>query len=158
MNLRSMAWLALLALLRPACGRRAEAMPNRSAPTAEAPPAPRTYTVQPGDGWFKIASDNQVTMPALLAANDATVATAIHPGQTLHLPSTDSANALTAVPSVTSVARPPPPPPVFAGEGASFEGAGGGTVSATAPCRAPRAAGPVLTTAGSRAATERWRR
>jgi len=124
MHLRSSAWVGLLAALAllPGCGRRAEAMPNRSAPTAEAPPAPRSYTVQPGDGWFKIASDNQVTLPALLAVNDATTATAIHPGQTLRLPSTDTASAVAVVPSTR---RPPTP---VAGGGAGFEGAGGGTL------------------------------
>lgn len=123
MNERSMAWMGLLALLLPACGRRAEAMPNRSAPTTEPAPAARTYTVLPGDGWFKIATDNQVSMPALLAANDATTATAIHPGQTLRLPSADSATAVPFVPST-----PRPAAPTVAGGGVGFEGAGGGTV------------------------------
>jgi LysM repeat protein len=53
----------------------------------QAPAAPKTYVVQPGDGLKAIADGNGVTLGALLGANgfaDSTVT--IYPGQVLRLP------------------------------------------------------------------------
>ncbi|OUP01851.1 hypothetical protein B5F36_11690 [Anaerofilum sp. An201] len=49
----------------------------------------RTYTVQPGDSWYRIAAQqlgSESRVQELLAANGATVATVIHPGQIIRLP------------------------------------------------------------------------
>ena len=48
-----------------------------------------TYTVQPGDSWYRIAArqlGSESRVQELLAANGATVATVIHPGQVIRLP------------------------------------------------------------------------
>jgi len=45
-----------------------------------------TYSVISGDSWSRIASQQKVSMTALMNANGATTATVIHPGQTLCLP------------------------------------------------------------------------
>lgn len=94
------------------CGRRAEAKQNPVPVTATtpAPAPPRTYVVEARDGWMKIASDNRVPMADLLAANDATVQTALHPGQTLVLPDgTRPTSRSTATPARVSTATPPAP-------------------------------------------------
>ena len=44
------------------------------------------YTVVAGDGWSIIARKLGVTMKAVLAANDATTATVIHPGRSICIP------------------------------------------------------------------------
>ena len=55
------------------------------APEPPRPPAggPQTYIVQPGDGWYRVASACQRPIGDVLAANDATIDTMIHPGQEL---------------------------------------------------------------------------
>jgi hypothetical protein len=45
-----------------------------------------TYSVVSGDSWSRIATRSKVSMTALLNANAANTATAIHPGQTVCLP------------------------------------------------------------------------
>ncbi len=57
-----------------------------------------TYKVVSGDSWYAIASRLKVNVLALLGANQATVATVIHPGDVLCLP----AGAGTTVPGTTS--------------------------------------------------------
>ena len=59
-----------------------------SAPDPQPQPG-RTYTVQPGDSWYRIAArqlGSESRVQELLAANGATVATVIHPGQVIRLP------------------------------------------------------------------------
>lgn len=57
-----------------------------------------TYKVVRGDSWYAIASRLKVNVLALLGANQATVATVIHPGDVLCLP----AGASTTTPATTS--------------------------------------------------------
>jgi LysM repeat protein len=45
-----------------------------------------TYTVVAGDGWVAIARELGVHVDDLLAANAATKATMIHPGDVLNVP------------------------------------------------------------------------
>jgi murein DD-endopeptidase MepM/ murein hydrolase activator NlpD len=66
-----------------------------------------TYTVVRNDSWSKIASTLKVSMSALLAANNATAATWLYPGDVLCLPSgavstSSSAPATTVAPTTTS--------------------------------------------------------
>lgn len=66
-----------------------------------------TYTVVRNDGWSKIASKLGVSMSALLAANNATTASWLYPGDVLCLPTgavstSSSAPASTAVTTTTS--------------------------------------------------------
>ena len=59
-----------------------------SAPDPQPQPG-RTYTVQPGDSWYRIAArqlGSESRVQELLAANGATAATVIHPGQVIRLP------------------------------------------------------------------------
>jgi hypothetical protein len=75
-------------------------------PTAEGAPAAiactgATYTVKSGDSWSRIASQHGVTMAALLAANNATTATVIHPGQIVCLPVGATNTTTTAAPTTT---------------------------------------------------------
>ena len=44
------------------------------------------YKVQPGDAWWKIARDHQVSTRALLEANGADLSTPLSAGQNIHLP------------------------------------------------------------------------
>jgi LysM repeat protein len=77
----------------------------------QTPEPPRTYRVVAGDGWYAIASKNGVSVDALLAANHATVDTAIHPDDVVLLPSGSAAPA----PQPTYVAaRPAYTVPVYA--------------------------------------------
>jgi LysM repeat protein len=67
-----------------------------------------TYTVVSGDGWSTIASRAQITMKALLAANNATVKTVLLVGKSICLP----AGAATPAPPTTrppSTTQPRPP-------------------------------------------------
>ena len=63
-----------------------------------------TYTVVSGDSWYAIAARLKVNVLALLAANSATVATVIHPGNVLCLPA--GAATTTTKPAVTTTAAP----------------------------------------------------
>ncbi len=75
------------------------------APAPSAPVAPATYTVKPGDNLAGIARRNGMPLADLLAANDLTVTSVIHPGDTLSVPgSTAAAPATTAAP-VASTSR-----------------------------------------------------
>lgn len=59
-----------------------------SAPDPQPQPG-RTYTVQPGDSWYRIAArqlGSESRVQELLAANGATTSTVIHPGQIIRLP------------------------------------------------------------------------
>ncbi len=49
-----------------------------------------TYTVQPGDGFYRIAQVNGVSVTALLAANGLTMNSLIHPNQSLIIPGSTS--------------------------------------------------------------------
>ncbi|MDO8389135.1 MAG: LysM peptidoglycan-binding domain-containing protein [Actinomycetota bacterium] len=66
-----------------------------------------TYTVASGDGWIRISTQARVTVKALLAANKATKATVIRPGQVICLPpdaSTPATVATTTTPPAKSSA------------------------------------------------------
>jgi LysM repeat protein len=65
-----------------------------------------TYTVVRGDSWYAIAARLKVNVLALLAANSATVATMIHPGNVLCLP----AGAVTTVATTTTAPATTTPP------------------------------------------------
>ena len=70
-----------------------------------------TYTVVRNDGWSKIAAKLGVSMSALLAANNATTASWLYPGDVLCLPTgamstSSSAPASTAVTTTTSASTP----------------------------------------------------
>ena len=70
--------------------------PPISVPVADPAPVampPAGYVVQPGDGWFAIASASGVDLSELLALNGATPSTVIHPGDVLRLPGSASRNA-----------------------------------------------------------------
>ena len=54
---------------------------------AAASTASATYTVAAGDSWFAIAQAAAVTTQSLLAANEATLSSGLHPGDVLCLPS-----------------------------------------------------------------------
>jgi hypothetical protein len=62
--------------------------PAPSAPVSQTKPSPARHfcVVQPGDGWWHIAQTLDVSMDGLLAANGATTATPLNPGQLLVLP------------------------------------------------------------------------
>ncbi len=62
--------------------------PTEAPPPAEAPAPARTYVVESGDTFRGIAAQFEVTVEALLAANDMTPADgdAIYPGQELIIP------------------------------------------------------------------------
>ena len=73
-------------------------------PTAEGAPTVAvctgaTYTVKSGDSWSRIASLHKVTLAALLAANNATASTVIHPGQVVCLPAGATTSTTTTVPA-----------------------------------------------------------
>ena len=79
--------------------------PSASAHIAPAPVAPATYKIKPGDNLAGIARRNGMPLADLLAANDLTVTSVIHPGDTLSVPgSTAAAPATTAAP-VASTSR-----------------------------------------------------
>ncbi len=59
---------------------------QRARVCAAASTAPATYTVAAGDSWFAIALAAAVTTESLLAANDASPSSALHPGDVLCLP------------------------------------------------------------------------
>ncbi len=56
-------------------------------PTTPPPPAPVTYTVQPGDNLFRIARKFRVTVVAICVANNITTPGQIRAGQVLKIPS-----------------------------------------------------------------------
>lgn len=61
-----------------------------------------TYTVQSGDGWYRIASILGVSVNSLLAANNATLTTMLHPGDVLCVPVTTSTTASTTTSAPTT--------------------------------------------------------
>lgn len=76
-------------------------IPDGSAPAAQpASTGPQTYIVQSGDSLFRIANKFNVTVDALMAANNLTSST-LHPGQKLIIPglapAPASANAVSSV-------------------------------------------------------------
>jgi len=63
--------------------------PDKPTPPDPKPQPGGTYTVQPGDSWWKIAAEQLGSgsrMQELAAANGRTTADTIHPGQVLTLP------------------------------------------------------------------------
>lgn len=81
----------------------------------------KEYEVVAGDYWILIAKKASVTVEEVLAANKATVATAIFPGTTICLPANAStpttAPPTTAAPAPPTTAKPPTataPPPTTA--------------------------------------------
>jgi LysM repeat protein len=75
------------------------------APPASPTPATctTTYTVVPGDSWSLIAMEASVGLQTVLAANNATTATMLYPGQVLCLPDGSSV-VPTLAPVVTAPA------------------------------------------------------
>ena len=59
---------------------------QRARVCAAASTAPATYTVVAGDSWFSIALAAAITTGSLLASNDATASSGLHPGDVLCLP------------------------------------------------------------------------
>lgn len=110
------AWgiVALACVALGACDARQEVRAERSAPPASVaaapppaqPPAPRTYSVVAGDGWFGIAQKLGVSPARLMAVNGATAETVIHPAQMITVPD----DALPIAPSAVSPVRPAPAP------------------------------------------------
>lgn len=70
-------------------------------PSAPAPSAATTYTVRDGDGLASIARKLGVQLADLLAVNQLTVASVIHPGRTLTVPA-GGGTAIPASPSNTT--------------------------------------------------------
>lgn len=64
--------------------------------SASVAPVAKTYTVKAGDWLSRIASDNGVSLQALLDANGLTVASVIHPGDVLNIPSGTVATTVAA--------------------------------------------------------------
>ncbi|MBI3241867.1 MAG: LysM peptidoglycan-binding domain-containing protein [Chloroflexi bacterium] len=78
-------------------------IPDGSAPAAQpASTGPQTYIVQNGDSLFRIASKFNVTVDALIAANNLTSNT-LRPGQTLIIPGSTPAPVATITNAVGSV-------------------------------------------------------
>ena len=65
--------------------------------TTTLPGAGGTYTVQPNDYWAGIAQKLGVKVDDLMAFNDATARTVIHPGDKLKLPPKSSSSSTTTV-------------------------------------------------------------
>ncbi len=77
--------------------------------TAAAPACAGRYEVRPGDSWSGIASAFGVTLSAVLAANGATTATNLYPGDTVCLPpGAAKAPATTAAPKPKATTTAPP--------------------------------------------------
>jgi hypothetical protein len=70
------------------------------ATTLAAPVCTNTYIVLSGDYWVLIAKEASISVDALYAANNATSATALFPGQTVCLPD-GSTVVVTTAPAVT---------------------------------------------------------
>lgn len=82
------------ATLTGSTGSTGASKPSGSATgAATASCASGTYTVVRGDGWLAIAKKLGVTSKALLAANNETTSTALHPGRTICVPSGGQAPA-----------------------------------------------------------------
>ena len=65
--------------------------------TTTLPGAGGTYTVQPNDYWAGIAQKLGVKVDDLMAFNDATARTVIHPGDKLKVPPKSSSSSTTTV-------------------------------------------------------------
>ena len=112
------AWgiVALACVALGACDARSEVRAERSAPPASVsappppaqPPAPRTYSVVAGDGWFGIAQRLGVSPARLMEVNGASAETVIHPAQMITVP--DEASPL--APLAFAPVRPARPPSV----------------------------------------------
>lgn len=78
------------------------------APTAT-PPAPLEVTVQPGDTLWALATSNETTIDALVAANNLTSASSLRPGDKLVIPGrfapTTTADQGGPVPQTVTVAK-----------------------------------------------------
>ncbi len=95
--------------------------------------APSTETVRAGDGWMAIAARTGTEVTALMAANRATAATVIHPGDVVQLPGAGAApvtRPTTATPhkAPVQVAAPVYAAPAYDAPsfGRGFGGGGGG--------------------------------
>lgn len=68
-----------------------------AAPVASAAPSGQgTYTVRPGDSFYRIASTHGVTVAALVAANGLSVSHVLMPGDELTVPARGTTSAATA--------------------------------------------------------------
>jgi LysM repeat protein len=84
--------------------------PVESVPAAD---RPGTYTVQAGDAWYLIANRLGVDVEDLLAANGATVETALFPGKVLAVPGASAPGQ--SVPATSAVPQSSAPPGSSAG-------------------------------------------
>jgi len=57
------------------------------------------YKVQPGDTWWKVARDHEVSTRALLEANGANIGTPLSAGQNIHLPGAAPAGTAPVTPA-----------------------------------------------------------
>jgi mono/diheme cytochrome c family protein len=79
--------------------------------TPEPDPGPTTYTIEPGDSLAIIASEHEVALDALIAANGITDPNHIEVGQELVIPAPGQTFDAPAVPAADQAATPPPAPP-----------------------------------------------
>ena len=81
-------------------------------PAPSTPVAPATYTVKPGDNLAGIARKLGMPLVDLLAANDMTATSVIHPGNTLSIPGSTAA----APPNTAASVAPASPYTVVSGD------------------------------------------
>jgi Peptidase family M23/LysM domain len=125
---RAVATAAFLAALVPAVAMAAQPHPTRTSAACAGP----TYTVISNDSWTLIASRARVTLPALLTANSATIATALFPGMSLCLPA--GATVPTAPPnSAPTTTAPSPTTTTPAGSAPATTVPAPGSATTTAP-------------------------
>ncbi len=86
-------------------------------------PALVTETVRAGDGWLAIATRTGTDVTALMAANNATATTVIHPGDVVQLPGGGHASGFATKRSPLQVPSPIYAAPVY---DEPYIGAGGG--------------------------------
>lgn len=82
----SVGWELAVPGARASLGRDAEVRAAARDPAAEAALAAGTYEVRPGDSFASIATELQVPMRALIAANEGVDPFGLRPGQSLRLP------------------------------------------------------------------------
>lgn len=91
MERRSLAHIATVVAVIAACigvaeGTASAGTPSKAAPSAKTSAPAHTYVVKSGDGWAQIATSHHTTLQHVLAANKATAATPLNPGQKIKLP------------------------------------------------------------------------
>jgi LysM repeat protein len=84
--------------------------PTKTAMAPKTAPA-RTYVVRTGDNWWQIAHSHGTTLPHLLAANHATMATPVNVGAKIKLPADAKADPKTTAAHAPQAKRTPTPAP-----------------------------------------------